>query len=197
MRIAGGVAAALLLTGCLSSIIPDYPASGQTQSNTGPGGDPGVGSGGSDDAGAAADDGSVNPTTDSGASPDLTDCVPQSASAIDGHHNAGQDCLTCHNGATAGAPKFYLGGTLYSAATGGTAVSQANIVITDANNQTINLVTASLNAPGNFYYDQPVAFPIQVKASSCPTTVPMVSAVQSTGGGCTSCHNAQMQIHLP
>jgi hypothetical protein len=160
--------------------------------------DPGVGSGGGgDDAGMAADDGSVTPTPtdDSGAPPDMTDCVPQSASAIDGHHNAGQDCLTCHNGTTA--PKFYLGGTLYSAATGGSAVSKANIVITDANNQTINVVTASLNAPGNFYYDQPIAFPIQVKASSCPTTVPMVSAVQSTGGGCTSCHNAQMQIHLP
>ena len=38
-----------------------------------------------------------------------------------GRHNAGLECQGCHAGG--GAPTFTLGGTLYSAATGGAAVA--------------------------------------------------------------------------
>jgi hypothetical protein len=197
--------AAVFFGGCLDAIVPDHSQDPQTQSGAtgGPAGDPntptddaGV-AGGGDDMAMATGGGEMGPAAGDlgGANPDLNACVPKSASIIDGHHNAGTDCLQCHNGTAA--PKFYLGGTLYSAVTGGAGVAQATIEITDSNNQTVTVVTAAQNAIGNFHYDLPLAFPLTVRGSSCPTTVVMMSAVQSNGGGCASCHNATFQIHLP
>jgi len=206
MRATGAFAVlTLVLGGCLDALVPDHQPAGQTQSGGTPSadaaaGDPGGGGGGADLAmPSLGPDLSQPPATDGGAVDgggfDLNACVPKSASIIDGHHNAGTDCLTCHNGTTA--PKFYVGGTLYSAVTGGTGVAQATIEITDANGQTVSVVTAAQTAIGNFHYDLPLAFPIHVKASSCPTTVAMSATVATAGGGCASCHNAQFQIHLP
>jgi hypothetical protein len=182
------VAAAGLSAGCLSELIPSHQ---QTQSGTGMGQDPAPTP--ADDAGTPPTD-DAGPPGDGGAS-DLLDCIPKSAQVLDGHHNAGQDCLTCHNGTAA--PKFYVAGTLFSAATGGAGVGQATIELTDANNKVIPIVTAAQTALGNFWYDQPVAFPVKVRASSCPDTQAMSAQVDQTGGSCNSCHNAQMQIHLP
>jgi hypothetical protein len=109
--------------------------------------------------------------------------------------------MVCHDGATA--PKFYLAGTLFSAITGGTGVGQATIEFTDGAGKTNTMITAAQSAIGNFHWDQPVTFPVTVKATRCPAILPMSSPVNPTGAagsnsaGCNSCHNAQNQIHLP
>ena len=107
----------------------------------------------------------------------------------DGHHNTGRSCFqACHNHG------FTLAGTLYTNATGNTGFSGANITLTDNNNQTINIVT---QANGNFWTMQPIAFPVLVVASACPSAVRMTLA--SANGNCNSCHvgGTNDQMHLP
>jgi hypothetical protein len=104
--------------------------------------------------------------------------------------NDGMACLGCH--ASAQSPNMTLAGTLYSAATGGTAVSGATVTVTDNNNAVLTLVTGST---GNFYSSSAVAFPASVSVSKCPDTVAMNAQVNS--GDCNSCHGSTSRIHLP
>jgi hypothetical protein len=110
-----------------------------------------------------------------------------------GNHNAGLACLGCHTG-TGLAPRWTVAGTLYATAQGGAPIAGATITVTDANNVTVRLVTAS---NGNFYTGQTLAMPLRVGASRCPSTR-MMSARPSTGD-CNSCHQAATtgRIHLP
>lgn len=132
------------------------------------------GSGGGTDAGNAA-------------------CEQAVSSLPNGNHNAGLACLSCHNGSGA-APRWYAAGTLYATTQGGGAISGATIIITDANNTTVKLVTA---ANGNFYTPQQLVMPLRVKASKCPDTKSMPP--MATSGDCNSCHQAATtgRIHLP
>jgi len=111
----------------------------------------------------------------------------------DGHHNPGQDCQNaCHNHG------FTLSGTIYTSVNSNTAVTGASITVTDANGQSFDMVS-QLN--GNFWTSQAIAFPITVKASSCPAIVAMSGQVTQGNGGCnkSGCHTsgAQGHIHLP
>jgi hypothetical protein len=108
-----------------------------------------------------------------------------------GRHNTGMSCFnSCHNGRHG----FTLAGTLYTNATGNTAYSGATISVTDSNNVTRHIV---VNANGNFWTRDPIAFPVLVIASACPTAVRMNAA--ATSGDCNSCHrgNTNDQMHLP
>jgi hypothetical protein len=129
-------------------------------------------------------------------SPDLAPAIAcdnaQSTSVLganaDGHHHAGVDCLGCHTGG--GAPKWTVAGTLYSTVSGGAAVATINV--TDANGQKLKLVTAT---NGNFWTGSAVAYPLQVSASRCPPTVPMVSPVSTAG--CNGCHGSTFRSTCP
>ena len=98
----------------------------------------------------------------------------------------------CHNHG------FTMAGTLYTTANSNTAIAGATIVVTDANNQTIKMVTAT---DGNFYTSSTVAFPVTVLATQCPNVSKMTAQVVAGQGGCnrTGCHTtaAQGRIHLP
>jgi hypothetical protein len=111
-----------------------------------------------------------------------------------GQHNAGRACLTCHS-AAGGATTFTIGGTLFSAATGGTAVAQATIHLVDGANNDVKLSTAT---NGNFWTTQAVTFPLKVRASLCPNTDQSMQS-QITSGDCnsSSCHTSTFQVHLP
>jgi hypothetical protein len=119
-------------------------------------------------------------------------CDSTQPSSGSGHHNAGRDCQGCH-APGAGAPTFYLGGTLYDAASGGNAVVGATINVTDAAGQSIKLVTA---ANGNFYTATPLTYPLKVNASLCPNTIAMNGSVDASGA-CNSCHNNSFRVHIP
>lgn len=196
---------ALVCGGCL----PAWQGSNDPSTGSG-----GVGAGSGTDGGGAGGGGGA-PTDDlassavgdlgSGASGDLggaagggdmavvCDSLQSTAglSSPSGHHNAGQECQGCHGGG--GAPRFYVGGTLYSAATGGAAVAGATINVTDANGKTVKIVSAN---DGNFWTTTVLAYPIKVDASLCPSTVAM-SATVSGNGACNNCHNSTMQVRVP
>ncbi len=114
-----------------------------------------------------------------------------------GEHNAGQPCQPCH-GPGGNAPLWSLGGTLYTSAAGTSPLSGATIRVSDADGQTLDLVTA---ANGNFWTSAPVAFPITVLATRCPDSVPMIAPVASPGdcnsAGCHSAGAPSGRIHLP
>ncbi len=120
-----------------------------------------------------------------------TSCIKLTTPLTDGHHNAGQACLGCHDGGRA--TRFSIGGTLYSAASGGATISGATIEIIDANGAQARIVTSS---NGNFYTSQALTAPYTVRASGCPNDVPMISKAT---GDCSSsgCHTSAMRVHLP
>lgn len=146
---------------------------------------------GGDEVDAAAggvDSGGGAPDAGNGAA-----CEQGASSLPNGMHNAGLACLGCHTG-TGVAPRWTVAGTLYSTAQGGGAISGATIIVTDANNTTVKLITA---ANGNFYTGQALVMPLRVKASKCPDTRMMPPT--ATSGDCNSCHQAATtgRIHLP
>lgn len=191
--------------GCLDSIIPSHHSGPLGNGGADGGGGAGGGGGGGGGAGGAGGGGGGGggaapadmATTGPGDMYMDANCVAPGTPVIDGHHNAGQDCLSCHNGNVAGANKFFAAGTVFSALTGGTGVSGVNVVITDGAGVKHTIVTASLNAPGNFWLDQPVTLPLKVVATACPWTRPMIASVQNGSCNTAGCHVAGNQIHVP
>ena len=183
MRI-GLLLAITVLGGCLSDIVPLYQRV--------------EGDGGSDSPGDNPDMAQGQLATDDmggGGGADL-DCVPKSAALGDGHHNPGLNCMTCHDGNTAGAPKYFVAGTLYDSVAGTNPVAGATIQITQGAMK-VNLQTQE---NGNFFTETPVTFPFQTRATGCPTSTPMISPVTATGGSCNQagCQDtATNRIHLP
>ena len=122
-------------------------------------------------------------------------CIPiDTADAPDGHHNAGQSCLSvgCHVvGATgAGANPFLLGGTLYDDM--GNALTGATIIVSPSSGSPIKVLSGGGAAPGNFYALNVGGFQIggaTASASGCPNIAAMQAALQAAGGGnCNNCH---------
>jgi hypothetical protein len=161
---------------------------------------PGGGSDSSNDPGASdgPDAGAADPTT---GSPDAGAAVacdePKAGGLPNGEHNPGQACLDsgCHGG-NGGGPRFSLGGTLYSSVGGGAVIPGATIHVIDGNGTDITLTSAS---NGNFYTQQGIAFPVTVRASSCPNTSAMAGQVDQAAGNCNSsgCHDSGFRVHLP
>ncbi len=125
--------------------------------------------------------------------PAAATCEPAATILPNGNHNAGEACLTCHDGT--GAPLFTLAGTIYTSAAGTTPLAAATVVVTDANGLELKLASAT---NGNFYTSATIAWPVTVKASKCPDELQMTS--QPAVGDCNGCHTAgaaQGRIHLP
>jgi hypothetical protein len=211
-----GIFFALALAGCLPAMPGDpYAAGGGApgsggggggdstggNGSTGGGGTTGGGGGssgaGSGDAGTAVADMGTAPAGDlgggsSGGGDMAVACDNLATTTASGQHNAGQDCQSCH-AAGGGAPTFTIGGTLYSAVSGGTAVTGGTINVTDAAGKTVKLVSAK---NGNFWSTAALTFPVKVNASLCPATVPM-SATVGGNGACNNCHNSTFRVHVP
>jgi len=144
--------------------------------------------GGADAAGTADDgdpDGGTGPLA----------CTDPVANVGGGEHNPGQACIACHE--IDDGPRFTLAGTLYDSAAGTAPIAGATILVTDAAGTTAELVT---QANGNFWTSEPLVFPVQVSASRCPDTAPMVGAVAAPGdcnaGGCHAAGSATGRVHL-
>jgi hypothetical protein len=155
---------------------------------SGGGGGGGGGGGDGDDPDAAVGD---------------VDCDPGMAAGLDsGNHNPGLTCIAagCHDGNTEDAPPWTVAGTLYSSIAGDAPVPGATIRLVDGGGTELTLITAQ---NGNFYTEDPVTFPLTVKASKCPDTLAMVASVAQsapTGVSCNTggCHDSAInRIHLP
>jgi hypothetical protein len=206
---------AFSLGGCLSSIIPEHQASTGTDGGMGTGTGTGTGNGTGGGMGNGTGGGMGNGTGGGMANgtgmPDMAiandpNCINAATPTIDGHHNAGLACLTCHDGNTAGANKFTAGGTIYDIQqTPPVPVSGATIELVDAAGTKVTVVTASTGAPGNFWTDVALVYPVTVRASKCPFDRPMptklaAGATPAQGDGNCSragCHDTNNLMHMP
>jgi hypothetical protein len=183
---------------------------GQTPGGSGPPVVGGGNDGGGADGGTGSPDASVldpdavtpGPADGGSPSPDAPvsqppagsiTCAPAATPNGTGHHNAGQDCLSCHSSLDE-TLRWTVAGTLFDAVTGGGPVGGATVTVIDADGQRLDLVTAS---NGNFWTAQPVTMPLRVAAGSCPDLQKM-NGMPSTGS-CNSsgCHTAAFRVHLP
>jgi hypothetical protein len=173
------------LVGSSHSNSTKAPPNGQAPNAPGDNGDDGEGAPGDyrPDGGGGGGDNDAGPSGPA--------CIDPASSPGDGHHNAGQDCISCHQ--TVPNANWTIAGTLYRTATGGAAVSGVTIEIVDANGQTIQLVTSD---NGNFYTDQDVAFPVQTRASSCPLDQAMTAPANQGSCNAGGCHESGNRIHL-
>jgi hypothetical protein len=143
------------------------------------------------DGGLARDGGAA----DLAPAPDLApkQCIDIVPAIADGHHNPGQNCMSCHNANNLAIPQFTVAGTLFDSATGGNPIAGATIEITDAMGMKHGLLTAT---NGNFYTEQPLPAPFaSPRATGCPNNAVMPGL--PTTGSCNSCHQSGSQIHLP
>jgi hypothetical protein len=172
---------ALVVACDVGSVPLEGSGSGGPDGGAGGGPDP-TGGGGGGGGGDTPDGGAVDPTA----------CDEPVATNASGQHNAGEACLNCHVGGDA--PRFQVGGTIYSALGGGSPVVGATVRMIDANG-TEHVAISARN--GNFWLTEAVALPLTVQASSCPSTLNMVS--QSSVGNCNAggCHDADFRIHVP
>ncbi len=140
------------------------------------------------DADVVVPDASEGPVVD--AMPGV-DCEEEALPNGGGQHNPGLSCIVggCHDGNTQDVPLWTMAGTAYVDIQGTAPLVGGTIVVTDANDQELKLITAR---NGNFYTAQPIAYPVQVKGSLCPNTIEMVSPVEANGASCNlgGCHDA-------
>ena len=105
---------------------------------------------------------------------------------------AGNDCMSCHNGTLARA--WTAAGTLYADPQSGQdgGVSGAQVFIQDAAGQSFTLTT---NGAGNFYTAEQLKFPIKVQAELNGRRMAMVSSPPS--GSCNTCHSVPSSQDAP
>ncbi len=119
----------------------------------------------------------------------------QTHSGGQGSHNAGMDCLSCHNGQ--GDPdQMTFGGTVYDA--NNNPLPGVEVRLVDANNNGISVYS---DASGNFHsWGTAFAAPGHVGARNAQNTSNMAATISY--GGCNSCHCSgngcsTKPIHLP
>lgn len=88
----------------------------------------------------------------------------------------GENCLSHHS--------FSAAGTVFGSPTAGAGegLAGATVTITDTNGKQVSLVT---NSAGNFYTDDPLAFPVDIQVASGSLVQTMTGAAS---GGCNGCH---------
>ncbi|HEX8790231.1 MAG TPA: carboxypeptidase-like regulatory domain-containing protein [Polyangiaceae bacterium] len=152
----------------------------------------GSSSGGSS-SGASGDGGSAMPPVNV-----FNNAPPFVSQAGRSTHNAGKDCLQCHANGGGDAPQFSFGGTLYDG--NGNPVVGAEVRLVDANGNATSVHTSST---GTFYSEgSGFAAPAYVGARDATNMADMLVALQSSGGGCSSCHCtgtgcSTTPMHLP
>jgi hypothetical protein len=126
--------------------------------------------------------------------------LPYKAQTGSNSHNAGQDCIGCHQHAGS----FTIGGTVYDGS--GNPVSSAEVRVVDANNMAFSVYTGS---NGTFHSSTSFAAPAHIGVRDATHTVDMVTALQSgpqtpapSGGACSGCHCTGAgctvaAVHLP
>jgi hypothetical protein len=110
----------------------------------------------------------------------------------DGHHRAGDDCLSCHRQGGDATP-YTFAGTLY-ADSGGTAAAPG--VTLHLLNGDGALVTVITEGNGNFWSTEAIAMPAVAFVARCPEPEPMVTPLGERDLGCNraGCHTSGFRI---
>jgi hypothetical protein len=117
----------------------------------------------------------------------------------------GESCLECHGGealpgepptvaAPREAPRWTVAGTVFASedAPASAGVEGARVHLTDADGQTLTLVT---NLAGNFYTEAPLRFPLRAAVEHQGHTAEMEPDVPY--GGCNGCHRLPPRQEAP
>jgi hypothetical protein len=122
-------------------------------------------------------------------------CDPGMAANGDGHHNPGQDCLSCHYQGGTG-PPYTFAGTLYGDSGGSMPLAGATIHMIDAADTDVVVVTAQ---NGNFFSTDTVQPPVVAFASACPNIPAMIAYISTTDTSCNTsgCHTDGFRVHVP
>ena len=115
-------------------------------------------------------------------------------------HNAGKDCMMCHQQAGNGeAPQFSFGGTVYDGM--GNPVAGAEVRLVDSSGKATSVYTSTT---GTFYSrGTGFAAPAHIGVRDATHAADMLTALQAANGGaCSSCHCtgttcSVAPIHLP
>ena len=203
--LSAALAAALALSACLAFDDTDDspgPRATRRADDEAPAGEPQAPSSSSTKDPPDAEAPTLPQPADAGA-PDAAQrprCAERDPAPWDGKHRAGASCTEgCHDGRALAGPAFTFGGTVYSKPTGGVPVAGATILVTDARGRTLTL-TSGQN--GNFYTREPLAFPLRVAGSLCPSSSVMAAPVTATGGAARTscngggCHDAGRRTYL-
>ncbi len=96
----------------------------------------------------------------------------------------GENCLTCHSG---GENSFTAAGTIFTKPDdpSSAGLAGATVILTDATGKQVTLTT---NSAGNFYTDEPLAFPVGAELHHGTQVAAMVRKVPT--GACASCHSS-------
>jgi hypothetical protein len=133
-------------------------------------------------------DGGAPPPSDVFTNAPAFSCVASGSS-----HNAGRNCLGCHNGG-GGAPLFTFAGTVRDAA--GAIVPGAEVRVVDANGAAISVCSDN---SGNFHTGKTWAKAAHVGVRNAASKALMVGTISD--GGCNGCHTtggaAGGPVHLP
>jgi hypothetical protein len=115
--------------------------------------------------------------------------------------NAGQDCMTCHDGKTSGVPRFVIAGTVYTGATSGTGARNVQVRMVDATGQEI--ASIGTDDSGNFWLkagaltELPAGAAVGVR--NALSTKLMARKIDSTAAGSCNrfgCHNTERRIFV-
>jgi hypothetical protein len=122
-----------------------------------------------------------------------------------GNHNAGQDCVGCHDSQGGDdAPKFTFAGTVVDA--NGNGVGGAEVRLIDANGLAISVYTdnsGQSNRTGNFGSTKAWVAPAHVGVRNASSSQDMLVTITQTQGGCNACHCSgggscvTPEVHLP
>jgi hypothetical protein len=107
-------------------------------------------------------------------------------------HEAGSNCMTCHQAEGLGKGRFTVAGTAYTAA----GAPHANATITLFSGG-VSVLTLETDASGNFYSTEPVPVPEQsifptVSSGDSGLTIAMPFPTQS--GACNMCHVGRQRL---
>lgn len=156
---------------------------------------------------ATNNQGGPDASTGSNGSNTGSDCEQvATATAPNGHHNAGLSCLAqgCHliGAAGTGAPEYSYAGTLYKDVNGATPYAGGTVIVT-IGGQTYKMVAAATDdmattgtpGIGNFWIPAALATPSTsamtgtTSATACPNKLPMATPLIENGGNCNNCHS--------
>jgi hypothetical protein len=122
-------------------------------------------------------------------------CDPPATPIADGHHNPGEDCLSCHHqGGMEGAPPFTFAGTLFDSSGGTAPIAGGTFHLIDALGTDIPVISET---NGNFYSLELLTFPVLAFRSMCPDVVRMQAPIHEAEGSCNQagCHTAGFRLH--
>ncbi|NNE46561.1 MAG: hypothetical protein HKN37_07865 [Rhodothermales bacterium] len=109
-------------------------------------------------------------------------------------HNAGRNCMNCHQSGGGGEGVFVVAGTVYK--DDGVTINPGTVVriYTEPNEQGVVLVSLEVDDRGNFYTTEQLNLQDgrYVTVSAGVTTRMMISEV--TGGACNSCHGNNVEV---